>query len=82
MYPCDPSTPLVWEISSCDPGSWWVFLVPIFNQPHAWAFVNYMDKKMFLSPDPTTMYCWKNPWDVSSWTEISASDSEGQADGW
>jgi hypothetical protein len=20
MYPCDPSTPLVWEISSCDPG--------------------------------------------------------------
>jgi len=82
MYPCDQSVPLVWEILSSDPSSWWVFIVPVFNEPAAWAFVNYTDRKMFLAPDPTTMYRWKNPWDVSSWKEISASgaDSESQVD--
>jgi len=85
MYPCDPSVPLVWEILASSPGSWWVFIVPVFNDPCEWVFVNYADKKMFVAPDPTTMYRWTNPWDVSGSRKISASgcptdsdDSDGQ----
>jgi hypothetical protein len=62
---------IVNEIAASAPDSWWLFQLDGYGGEH-WTFVNFEEKKIYIGPEYSEGYRWKDPWDVTTWEAIGA----------
>jgi len=66
----DSKPPLVQDIESADPDSWWLFPADDMEgavDENTWTLVNYRQKRIYAGPESSGGYRWENIWTPSTW---------------